>query len=170
MSMVTYDNGRGQRVSVKLDHRDYEVCDSDVFMTMTYIMLLLEEFQVGNLIASQITNDILPPEKVSELAGVLLELFYASDDLLPLFVKLRRRLLETLQFCFQVADKVGHVGGLEELVLGLGKGADLLVGGIFGDLTGLEVEQGEDQVTVEMPHEGGEEIVVVLGSHDCDYD
>lgn len=171
MSMVTYDDGRGQRVSVKLDHRDYEVrdyevCDSDVFMTMTYIMLLLEEFQVGNLIASQITNDILPPEKVSELAGVLLELFYASDDLLPLFVKLRRRLLETLQFCFQVADKVGHVGGLQKFIFSLGDGANLVIGSILGNLAGLEVEKGEDQVTVEVFYEGRQEIVVV-GRHDC---
>ena len=106
---------------------------------MTYIMLLLEEFQVGNLIASQITNDILPPEKVGELAGVLLELFYASDDLLPLFIKLGRRLLETVEFCFQVADEVGHVGGLQKFIFGLGDGANLGVGSIFGDRTCLEI-------------------------------
>ena len=138
-------------------------------------MLLLKKLQVGDLVATQVANDVLPPEKVGELADVLLELLYAGDDLLSLVIELGRGLVQTFEFGLEVSDEVGHVCGLEELVLGLGDGADLVVGGIFGDLAGLEVEERKDKMAVEMLYEVGEEVVVRRGGgggrggHDCNW-
>lgn len=119
----------------------------------THIMLLLKKFQVGNLITSQVTNDVFPSKKIGKLGGVLLELFYTRDDFLSLVVELGRGLIEAVELCLEVANEVGHICSLEELILGLGDGANLVVGSIFRELTSLKIQQGEDEVAVEVLHQ-----------------
>lgn len=67
-------------------------------------------------------------------------------------------LLEALELAVEVGDVVGHVGLLEEGVLG---GEDLasLVLLIFLEAAGVELEEGEDHVAVEMGSELEDEII-----------
>lgn len=130
----------------------------------TYIVLLLEELQVGNLVAAQVCDDVFPPQQLLDLACGVLELLQGLDDLLPLVGVLFWWVLQALEVAVEVGDVVGHVGlpqqlvgGLEQLPrLGLVLGHAILV----LQLAAAELEEGEDQVPVELGDERRQQVVL----------
>ena len=126
---------------------------------VTYIVLLLEELQVGDLVTAQVVDNLLALQQVGDLARLLLELLQAAQDVLALLVELGRGFVQALQVGLELADEVNHVGRLEQLVLGLGDLERLGVI-VLGDLALGEVQQREDQVAVEVAHERGQKIVL----------
>ena len=119
----------------------------------TYVVFLFEKLQVGNLVASEIVHDLVCRQELRDPAGLLLILLQLGDDLLPPLSILSRRLVQVLDLAVQVGGVVGHVGLLEQLVLGLGDLARLLlvldVAILIFQLVGRELQQREDQVAVE---------------------
>lgn len=121
-------------------------------------MLLLKELQVGHLVTTQIAHDVLATQKIRQLACLLLIVVQLLQDLLALLVELCRRLRETVDFLLQVTDEIRHVGGLQQLVLGL-RDLERLGVVILGDLASCELQQREDQVSVEVLDQLGEKVV-----------
>jgi len=128
-------------------------------------VVLLQELQVGNLVAPEVADNILAPQKLGDLAGFLLKLLQLAEDLLfPLGV-LNGRLLQSFELAVQVGDVIGHVGLFEEGKLGLGVLARLLLVDdvarlLVNQLAGPELQQREDHVAVEMRGELGEQVEV----------
>ena len=123
------------------------------------LVLLLQELQVGNLVGAEVVDDVVALEELGDLGGLLLVLFELVEDLLATLGVLGGGLLEALELAVEVGDVVGHVGLLEEGVLG---GEDLasLVGLIFLEAAGVELEEGEDHVAVEVGSELEDEVIV----------
>lgn len=130
--------------------------------TITYIMVLLQELQVGNLVTPQVCDDVLPLQQLRDLAGAVLVCFQGLDDLLPLVGKFFGWVLQVLQVTVQVGDVIRHVGLLQQLVLGLEKLARLglvLGAAIFVfQLGAAELEEREDEVAVELGDQLGEQV------------
>jgi len=80
-------------------------------------VVLLEVVQVGNLVAAEVVDDILVGQEILDLAALLLELFPLVQGFLPLLNVFLRSLVEAVDLSVQVADKVGHVGVLQQLKL-----------------------------------------------------
>jgi hypothetical protein len=129
---------------------------------MTYTVILLQEVQVGNLVAAQVVDDVLLAQEFGDLARLVLELLEAREDLLALLLELGGGLFGTIKLHLQAADEIDHVGGLEQLILGSGEleGLGIIV---FGDLVVGELEEREDEVSVEVSDQLGHQIVF---SHD----
>jgi len=131
---------------------------------------VLEILQVGSLVSAQVVDDLTVTQQAQDLLGVLLELGALGEGLVALGVVLLRPLGEVIDGGIEVADEVAHVGLLEQGIFGLGDVVDALV------LRGLlleEVEQGEDEVAVQVGDELGQQRVLLrdvgLGvGHGCD--
>lgn len=125
-------------------------------------MLLLQELQVGHLVAAQVAYNVLVPQEIPQLARLFLELLELGNHLLPGLGKLGGRGIQILNLAVQVGHVVGHVGLLEQLVLGLGDLLRLLL--IFAaallifQLCRRKLEEGENKVSVEAENQLREEV------------
>jgi len=134
-------------------------------------MGVLKVLQVGSLVGAQVVDDLAVAQQAQDLLGVLLELGALGEGLVALGVVLGGPLGEVVDGGIEVADEVAHVGLLEQGIFGLGDVVDALV------LRGLlleEVEQGKDEVAVQVRDELGQQRVLLrdvgLGvGHGCDY-
>lgn len=84
----------------------------------------------------------------------------ALNDLLSLLVELGWRLVEALELGLQISDKVGHVGGLEQLIFGLRNRSEGFIVSVFGEAAGRVLEEREDEVTVEEGKKLRQKIVI----------
>ncbi len=131
----------------------------------SYLVLLLEELQIGHLVAAQVVDDVVALQQLDDGARLLLQLLQLGEDLLLFVGILGGRLLEALELAVEVGDVVGHVGLFEEGVLGLcdlaGLGLVLDVARLLvNELPGVEFEQGKDHVAVEVRDELEHEVVL----------
>lgn len=101
-------------------------------------------------------------QQLGDLAGAVLVFLQGLDDLLPLVGKFFGWVLQTLQVTVQVGDIIRHVGLLQQLVLGLQELARLgLVLGaaiVVLELGAAELEEGEDEVAVELADQLGQQV------------
>lgn len=116
---------------------------------------LLEVGQVLLLVAPQVCDDVLVIQQAADLARGVLELVALLQHFLALLLVLVRHVGEAVDLLVQLANKVGHVGGLEQLEQQL-----LLLGRLLGLFIAREVEERVDEVAVEMGHELGEQRVL----------
>lgn len=72
-------------------------------------MLVLEELQVGNLVASESVDDLILGQEVADLGGGLLEVLQLLNNLLSLLVVLLGSILDTVELAVQSRDVIGHV-------------------------------------------------------------
>lgn len=130
---------------------------------------VLEVLQVGGLVGAQVVDDLRIAEQVQDLLGVLLELGALCEGVVALGLVLLGRLLEVVDLGIEATDEVVHVGLLEQRIFGLGDVVDALV---FGSLFLEEVEQGKDEVTVQVRDELGQQRVLLgdflVVGHGCD--
>jgi hypothetical protein len=117
---------------------------------------LLQVGQVLDLVAPQVGDDVLVIQKPADLARGLLQLVALQEDLVALLLVLVGHVVEAVDFLVQLADKVGHVGGLEQLEEEL-----LLLDGLLGLFVAGEVEERVDEMAVEVGHELGEQRVLL---------
>ena len=96
---------------------------------------LLQVCQILDLVAPQVGNHILVVQKSADFACLLLQLVAPLQDLIALLLVLVGHVVEAVDFLVQLAHKVGHVGGLEELEEQL-----LLVERLVGIFVAGEVE------------------------------
>jgi hypothetical protein len=107
------------------------------------------------LVGAQVGDDILVVQQPRDLARLGLELVASLQHLVALRLVLVGHVVQVVHVLVQLAHKVGHVGGLEQLQQQL-----LLLERLFGILVGGEVEQRVDEVAVEVGHELGQEAVL----------
>lgn len=117
---------------------------------------LLQVGQILDLVAAQVGDHILVVEQPADLAGLLLQLVAALQDLVALLLVLVGHVVEAVDFLVQLTHEVGHVGRLEQLEQQL-----LLVERLVGIVVAGEVEQRVDEMSVEVGHELGQEAVLL---------
>lgn len=118
-------------------------------------VLLLEELQVGDLVAAQVADDILILQQLGDLGALLLVVLQLGEDLLSLLDELVGDGVGVVNFLPQVGHIVGHVGVLQQLVLG----ADHLLVIFLG--AGAELEKREDQMAVEVGDQLRQQVILV---------
>jgi len=106
-------------------------------------VLVLQEFQVSNLVAPESVDDIVLCEQLGNLRGGLLVLLQLGQHLLPLAVIFCGWVVNAVQLAVHRGDVVGHVGVLQEVDLSsenlLGESIIFLLLG----LVALELNQRE---------------------------
>jgi hypothetical protein len=117
-------------------------------------VVLLEVDQVLDLVGAQVVDDLSIGEQVLDVGALVLQLLTLLEDLVALLGVLFRALVQVVDLGEQVADKVGHVGVLEQLELELGVLERRLVD-IF--LVLEELQQREDEMAVEVGDESGQD-------------
>ncbi len=85
----------------------------EVVEWQSYLVFLLEELQIGHLVAAQVVHDVVALQQLDNGARLLLQLLQLRKDLLFLVSELGGRLLEALELAVEVRDVVGHVGLFE---------------------------------------------------------
>ena len=119
-------------------------------------MVLLQVLQVGNLVGAKVGDNVLPAQKLGDLCSLLLELIQALQNLLSLLGELLWCLLDVVDLGVQAGDVIGHVGGLQQLKLGLGH-----VHAVLLILIGDKLQQWEDQMSVEVLDELWQQVVLL---------
>ena len=108
-------------------------------------MLLLQEFQIGDLVAPELRCDLLVDKKLINLTGLFGEKRKPLKYFFPLPRKFFWYLITVIDLLPQGCDVVGHVSRFEKLVFRLRN----LKASLFF-LTRKEFEQWEDQMTVKV--------------------
>jgi hypothetical protein len=127
---------------------DHLACDA---------VVLLEVVQIGHLVAAEVVHDLLVGQEILDLAALLLEFLPLGQGVLPLLHILLRSLAQAVDLSVQVSHEVGHVCLLEELEL---EPCDVGGGRVVLKLL-QELQQREDQVTVQVGDEFGQDAVLL---------
>lgn len=121
----------------------------------THSVLVLQELQVGDLVAPQAVDNLILGQEVGDLSGGLLVLLQLGKHLLALLGVLGGRVGDAVQLAVERGDVVGHVGVLQQLDL---SGQDLLrlllVARLLG-LVALELDEREEQVSAQVRRQLG---------------
>jgi hypothetical protein len=134
-----------------------------------HAVVLLEVDQVLDLVGAQVVDDFGIGQEILDVGALVLQLLTLLKNLVALLGVLLRALVQVVDLGEQVADKVGHVGVLEQLKLELGVLERRLVD-IF--LVLEELQQRENEMAVEVGDEGRQDRLLlssVGGSgHGCE--
>lgn len=106
-------------------------------------MLVLEELQVGHLVASESVDDLVLGEQIGNLGRGLLVLFQLGQHLLSFLGVLRGGFLDSVKFAIERCDVVGHVRVLEKLDLARQDLLGLLGVVLLLRLVALELDEWE---------------------------
>ena len=110
-----------------------------------HAVLLLQELQVGHLVAAQVRHNALVVQQRVDPARLLGEVLQLRQHLLAFAVELLGHVVAVVDLLPQVGDIVGHVGRLEQRILGLEDPLRALF-----LLAGEEFEEGEYQMAVKV--------------------
>jgi hypothetical protein len=113
-------------------------------------VVLLQVDQVLDLVGAQVVDDFGIGKQILDVGALVLQLLALLEDVFALLSVLFRNLVQVVDLGEEVADKVGHVGVLEQLKLELGVLKRRLVD-IF--LVLEELQQREDEMAVEVRDE-----------------
>ena len=120
-------------------------------------MLLLEELEIGKLVAAQAVNDVVALQKLGQLARLVLEPLDLGHDLLALDRIVVRPLVKPAQLALELGHVVGHVRPAEQGELGLEDMARLArvprLALFVLVLRASELEQREDHMPVQICHD-----------------
>jgi hypothetical protein len=119
-----------------------------------HAVVLLEVDQVLDLVGAQVVDDFGVGQQVLDVGALVLQLLTLLENLIALLGVLLRALVQVVDLGKQVADKVGHIGVLEQLKLELGVLERRLVD-IF--LVLEELQQRKDEMAVEVGDQGGQD-------------
>lgn len=118
-------------------------------------MLLLQKLQISNFITPQPCDHILPTQQIRNLLTLLPKFLQSLKYLLPFLRKAFRRLLHIIQITVQTGHIIRHVCLLKQLIF---RFRHLLRIFLFLLLC-HELQEGEDQMAIEMGDEAGQEVI-----------
>ena len=134
-----------------------------------HAVVLLEVNQVLDLVGAQVIDDFGIGQQVLDVGALVLQVLTLLENLVALLSVLFRDLVQVVDLGEEVANKVGHVGVLEQLKLELGVLERRLVD-IF--LVLEELQQRENEMAVEVGDQSRQDRVLlssVGGSgHGCE--
>lgn len=124
----------------------------------SHTVVFLEVVQVLDLVGAQVVDNVGIGQQVLDLGALVLQLLALLEHLVALVDVLVGALVQVVHLGVQVANKVGHVGVLEQLKLELGELGRRLVD-IFLVLD--ELQQREDEMAVEVGDQSGQDRVLL---------
>lgn len=116
----------------------------------TYPMRVLQELQVGNLVAPQPVDNVVLRQELGNLRRRLLVLLQLRQDLLSLLGVLGRGVGDAVEVAVQRRHVIGHVGVLQQLDLAREDLLRLFVFALLLRLVALELDQGKQQVPAQV--------------------